>query len=70
LRLGPSLNAAVNLATGKDFVKFVKLMKASAFFEKVCPCYKAIPNIIALGLSPSFTFPLPFVTSYYLGSGK
>jgi hypothetical protein len=33
----PSLNAAVNLAIGKDFDRFVELSKISAFFDKICP---------------------------------
>jgi hypothetical protein len=37
MRLGPSPNAAVNLAIGKDFAKFVKLSRTSAFFDKICP---------------------------------
>ncbi|KAJ3454032.1 hypothetical protein MRS44_018664 [Fusarium solani] len=39
MRLAPSPNAAVNLAIGKDFTKFVKLSKASACFGKICPRY-------------------------------
>jgi hypothetical protein len=38
-RLAPSPNTAVNLALGKDFNKFVKLAKISAFFDKICPRY-------------------------------
>ncbi|KAF6515167.1 hypothetical protein HZS61_005073 [Fusarium oxysporum f. sp. conglutinans] len=37
MRLAPSLNAAVNLAIGKDFTKFIDLSKDSAFFGKTCP---------------------------------
>jgi ribonuclease HI len=39
MRLAPSPNAAVNLAIGKDFTKFVDLSKNSAFFRKICPRY-------------------------------
>ncbi|KAJ3453540.1 hypothetical protein MRS44_017787 [Fusarium solani] len=38
-RLAPSPNTAVNLALGKDFDKFVKLAKISAFFDRICPRY-------------------------------
>ncbi|KAJ3455314.1 hypothetical protein MRS44_013914 [Fusarium solani] len=38
-RLAPSPNTAVNLALGKDFDKFVKLAKTSAFFDRICPRY-------------------------------
>ncbi|EGU72536.1 hypothetical protein FOXB_16956, partial [Fusarium oxysporum f. sp. conglutinans Fo5176] len=37
IRLAPSPNAAVNLAIGKDFTKFIDLSKDSAFFGKTCP---------------------------------
>lgn len=37
IRLTPSPNAAVNLAVGKDFTKFIDLSKNSAFFGKICP---------------------------------
>ncbi|KAH7471133.1 hypothetical protein FOMA001_g13258 [Fusarium oxysporum f. sp. matthiolae] len=37
MRLAPSPNAAVNLAIGKDFIKFIDLSKESAFFGKICP---------------------------------
>ncbi|RKK17283.1 hypothetical protein BFJ66_g17959 [Fusarium oxysporum f. sp. cepae] len=37
MRLAPSPNAAVNLAVGKDFTKFIDLSKNSAFFGKICP---------------------------------
>ncbi|RKK19034.1 hypothetical protein BFJ63_vAg19415 [Fusarium oxysporum f. sp. narcissi] len=37
MRLTPSPNAAVNLAVGKDFTKFIDLSKNSAFFGKICP---------------------------------
>ncbi|PNP73408.1 hypothetical protein FNYG_13235 [Fusarium nygamai] len=37
--LAPSPNAAVNLAIGRDFTKFVDLSKNSAFFGKICPRY-------------------------------
>ncbi|KAJ3453633.1 hypothetical protein MRS44_017880 [Fusarium solani] len=37
MRLAPSPNAAVNLAIGKDFTKFVKLSKSSAFSDNICP---------------------------------
>ncbi|PNP56431.1 hypothetical protein FNYG_15350 [Fusarium nygamai] len=37
MRLAPSPNAAVNLAIGKDFIKFIDLSKDSAFFGKICP---------------------------------
>jgi hypothetical protein len=37
MRLTYSPNAAVNLAIGKDFNKFVKLSKTSAFFDRICP---------------------------------
>ncbi|KAJ0138252.1 Uncharacterized protein HZ326_18802 [Fusarium oxysporum f. sp. albedinis] len=36
MRLTPSPNAAVNLAVGKDFTKFIDLSKNSAFFGKIC----------------------------------
>jgi ribonuclease HI len=36
MRLIPSPTAAINRAIGRDFDKFVKMAKASAFFEKVC----------------------------------
>ncbi|GKU05941.1 reverse transcriptase protein [Fusarium langsethiae] len=39
MRLGPSPNTIVNLATGRDFTKFTELSKASAFFGKICPRY-------------------------------
>ncbi|CVL09069.1 related to reverse transcriptase [Fusarium mangiferae] len=39
MRLRPSPNAAVNLAIGRDFTKFVDLSKDSAFFGKICPRY-------------------------------
>jgi ribonuclease HI len=39
VRLSPSPNAAINLAVGKDFTKFVDLSKDSAFFGKICPRY-------------------------------
>jgi ribonuclease HI len=39
MRLAPSPNAAVNLATGRDFTKFTELSKASVFFGKICPRY-------------------------------
>jgi ribonuclease HI len=39
MRLAPSPNAAVNLAIGNVFTKFVKLSKSGAFFDKICPCY-------------------------------
>ncbi|TKW60303.1 MAG: hypothetical protein DI628_08940 [Blastochloris viridis] len=38
-RLAPSPNTAVNLALGKDFDKFVKLVKISTFFDRICPRY-------------------------------
>ncbi|KAM6508463.1 hypothetical protein FALCPG4_19002 [Fusarium falciforme] len=38
-RLAPSPITAVNLALGKDFDKFVKLAKISAFFDRICPRY-------------------------------
>ncbi|KAJ3455531.1 hypothetical protein MRS44_017013 [Fusarium solani] len=38
-RLAPSPNTAVNLALGKDFDRFVKLAKTSAFFNTICPRY-------------------------------
>ncbi|EXU95536.1 reverse transcriptase domain protein [Metarhizium robertsii] len=37
MRLAPSPTVAINQAIGKDFDKFVKLVKASSFFEKICP---------------------------------
>ncbi|KAJ6438033.1 ABC transporter [Purpureocillium lavendulum] len=37
MRLAPSPTAAVNRAIGRDFNKFVKLAKASSFFEWSCP---------------------------------
>ena len=37
MRLAPSPTAAVNRAIGRDFDKFVKLAKASSFFEWACP---------------------------------
>ncbi|KAI8402067.1 hypothetical protein FOFC_17372 [Fusarium oxysporum] len=39
MRLAPSPNAAVNLAIGKDFTKYIDLSKDSAFFGKICPRY-------------------------------
>ncbi|KID59265.1 reverse transcriptase, partial [Metarhizium hybridum] len=36
MRLAPSPTAVINQAIGKDFDKFVKLAKASSFFEKIC----------------------------------
>ncbi|RKK35990.1 hypothetical protein BFJ67_g13012, partial [Fusarium oxysporum f. sp. cepae] len=39
IRLAPSPNAAVNLAIGKDFTKYIDLSKDSAFFGKICPRY-------------------------------
>jgi hypothetical protein len=39
MRLAPSPKAAVNLAIGKDFIKFVKLAKTSAFFDRIRPRY-------------------------------
>ncbi|KAL7758307.1 hypothetical protein ACKLNR_012834 [Fusarium oxysporum f. sp. zingiberi] len=39
VRLTPSPNAAINLATGRDFTKFVDLSKDSSFFGKICPRY-------------------------------
>ncbi|KAH7471881.1 hypothetical protein FOMA001_g12976 [Fusarium oxysporum f. sp. matthiolae] len=39
MRLGPSPNAAANLAIGKEFTKFAEVSKASAFFGKICPRY-------------------------------
>ncbi|SPJ84064.1 uncharacterized protein FTOL_10580 [Fusarium torulosum] len=39
MRLAPSPNAAVNLAIGKDFTKFIDLSKDSAFFGMICPRY-------------------------------
>ncbi|KAF5721341.1 reverse transcriptase domain-containing protein, partial [Fusarium mundagurra] len=39
IRLAPSPNAAVNLAIGKDFTKFIDLSKNNAFFQKICPRY-------------------------------
>ena len=39
MRLAPSPTAAVNRAIGRDFDKFVKLAKASSFFEWACPRY-------------------------------
>ncbi|PNP55726.1 hypothetical protein FNYG_15457 [Fusarium nygamai] len=39
MRLAPSPNAAVNLAIGRDFIKFTELSKASVFFGKICPRY-------------------------------
>jgi len=39
MRLAPSPNAAVNLAIGRDFTKFIDLSKDSAFFGKICPRY-------------------------------
>ncbi|RKK90631.1 hypothetical protein BFJ68_g16398, partial [Fusarium oxysporum] len=39
MRLTPSPNAAVNLAVGRDFSKFIDLSKDSAFFGKICPRY-------------------------------
>ncbi|KND86243.1 hypothetical protein TOPH_09130 [Tolypocladium ophioglossoides CBS 100239] len=33
------MRAAVNRAIGRDFDNFVKLTKASSFFEWVCPRY-------------------------------
>ncbi|KAF6515118.1 hypothetical protein HZS61_005024 [Fusarium oxysporum f. sp. conglutinans] len=39
MRLAPSPNAAVNLAIGKDFTKYIDLSKASAFFGNICPRY-------------------------------
>ncbi|KAJ6437552.1 Intermediate cleaving peptidase 55 [Purpureocillium lavendulum] len=36
MRLAPSPTAAVNRAIGRDFDKFVKLAKASSFFEWAC----------------------------------
>ncbi|KAJ3455198.1 hypothetical protein MRS44_013798 [Fusarium solani] len=38
-RLAPSPNTAVNLALGKDFDRFFKLAKISAFFDRICPRY-------------------------------
>ncbi|KFG77534.1 hypothetical protein MANI_024396 [Metarhizium anisopliae] len=37
MRLAPSPTVAINQALGRDFDKFVKLVKASSFFEKICP---------------------------------
>ncbi|KAM4062538.1 RNase H domain-containing protein [Hirsutella rhossiliensis] len=37
MRLTPSPTAAVNRAIGRDFDRFVKLAKASSFFEWACP---------------------------------
>ncbi|KAJ6436009.1 mutator-like element [Purpureocillium lavendulum] len=37
MRLAPSPTVAVNRAIGRDFDKFVKLAKASSFFEWACP---------------------------------
>ncbi|KJZ68476.1 hypothetical protein HIM_01090 [Hirsutella minnesotensis 3608] len=37
MRLAPSPTEAINRAIGRDFDKFVKLAKASSFFEKICP---------------------------------
>ncbi|KID95333.1 Ribonuclease H-like protein, partial [Metarhizium majus ARSEF 297] len=37
MRLAPSPTVAINQAIGRDFDKFVKLVKASSFFEKICP---------------------------------
>ncbi|TVY74939.1 putative RNA-directed DNA polymerase from transposon BS [Fusarium oxysporum f. sp. cubense] len=39
MRLVPSSNTAVNLATGRDFTKFVDLFKDSSFFGRICPRY-------------------------------
>ncbi|KAL9561821.1 hypothetical protein ACKAV7_014083 [Fusarium commune] len=39
MRMAPSPNAAVNLAVGQDFTKFIDLYKKSAFFGKICPRY-------------------------------
>ncbi|KAF4460560.1 reverse transcriptase [Fusarium albosuccineum] len=36
-RPAPSPYTATNLALGKDFDKFVKLAKSSAFFDRICP---------------------------------
>ncbi|KJZ68930.1 hypothetical protein HIM_11673 [Hirsutella minnesotensis 3608] len=37
MRLAPSPTVAINQAIGRDFDKFVKLVKASSFFQKICP---------------------------------
>ena len=37
MRLAPSPTASINQAIGRDFDKFVKLVKASSFFEEICP---------------------------------
>jgi hypothetical protein len=39
MRLAPSPTAAVNRAIGRNFNKFVKVARGSAFFEKLCPRY-------------------------------
>jgi hypothetical protein len=39
MRLAPSPTAAINLAIGRDFDKFVKLAENSEFFGKICPRY-------------------------------
>ncbi|KAF6515176.1 hypothetical protein HZS61_005082 [Fusarium oxysporum f. sp. conglutinans] len=36
IRLVPSPTAAVNLAIGRNFDKYIKLTKSSAFFERIC----------------------------------
>ncbi|KAG6979879.1 hypothetical protein FocnCong_v010449 [Fusarium oxysporum f. sp. conglutinans] len=39
IRLVPSPTAAVNLAIGRNFDKYIKLTKSSAFFERICTRY-------------------------------
>ncbi|KAH7464077.1 hypothetical protein FOMA001_g17794 [Fusarium oxysporum f. sp. matthiolae] len=39
IRLVPSPTAAVNLAIGRNFDKYTKLTKSSAFFERICTRY-------------------------------
>ncbi|EXA31541.1 hypothetical protein FOVG_17162 [Fusarium oxysporum f. sp. pisi HDV247] len=36
IRLVPSPTAAANLAIGRNFDKYIKLTKSSAFFERIC----------------------------------
>lgn len=39
VRLAPSPTAAINLAIGRDFDKYVKLAENSEFFGRICPRY-------------------------------
>ncbi|PWI64471.1 hypothetical protein PCL_09626 [Purpureocillium lilacinum] len=59
MRLTPSPIAAINRAIGRDFDKFVKLAKASSFFEWACARDKAI----GLGVGGVF---IPWL---WIGSG-